>query len=186
MTWLILGLILFLLPHSLREMRLREAIAGAFPSAGAYKGAYSLFALAGLGLIIWGKSIAPFVMIWEPPFNLRYVSHFIMLPVFLLWLAGMLPGNLLRVHVRNPMLLGTVFWGVAHLWANGDLASMLLFGSFTVWALVKFLSLWPSTEPPRWRSSMVWWDCLISALALALFIGVFMFHGELFGVGLVL
>ncbi|GIT63622.1 MAG: hypothetical protein Ct9H300mP22_0220 [Gammaproteobacteria bacterium] len=77
----------------------------------------------GLGLIIWGKSIAPFVMIWEPPFELRYLSSIFMIPVFILAVAGNIPMSFLRWQLRNPMLLGVIIWGVAHLWANGDLAS---------------------------------------------------------------
>ena len=33
------------------------------------------------------------------------------------------------------MLWGTVLWAIAHLFANGDLRSLLLFGTFLVWAL---------------------------------------------------
>jgi len=186
MTVLVLGLILFLFPHTLREMGLREALAGRFPSPGAYKGVYSLITLAGLVLIIWGKSIAPFVMVWEPPFGMRYLSHFIMMPVFLLVLAGVMPMSWLRVTLRNPLLLGVTLWGAAHLWANGDLASMLLFGGFTLWGATKYFSLWGSAGMAAFEPRMLVWDIVIAGLGMVLYFTLFVFHGDLFGVGLVL
>lgn len=186
MTVLVLGLILFLLPHMSREFGLREALAGRFPSPGAYKGAYSLTALLGLALIVWGKSIAPFVMIWEPPFGLRNFSHFLMMPVFWLLLAGVLPMSGMRRSVRNPMVLGVTLWGAAHLWTNGDLASMLLFGGFTLWGAVKFVTLWGRTAVPVYKFRIVVWDIVGVVLGTAIYWAVFVFHGDLFGVGLVL
>ena len=186
MTVLILGLILFLLPHTLREFGLREALAGRFPSHGAYKGVYSLIALLGLALIIWGKSIAPFVMVWEPPFGLRNFSHFLMIPVFWLLLAGAMPMSGLRRQLRNPMVLAVTLWGAAHLWTNGDLASMLLFGGFTLWGAIKFFSLWRNTAVPAYRFRMASWDIVSGLLGLVIYWAVFIFHGDLFGVGLVL
>ena len=66
MSVLVLGLILFMAPHLLREFGLRQGLKDALPSEGAYMGLYSLVSLAGLGLIIWGKAISPFQMIWQP------------------------------------------------------------------------------------------------------------------------
>lgn len=177
------GLILFLLPHLVRELGLREPLRRRLPSEGAYKGLYSLVALAGLGLIILGKSRAPFIMIWEPPFELRYISHLLMIPAFMLVLLGNLPPSYLRRVLGHPMLLGVCLWGAAHLWANGDLASMLLFGSFTVWAAFKFIALSRSTSasarPPAWK-----WDITAVVAGLLGYVIISVFHGQLFGVGL--
>ena len=186
MTILVLGLILFFSPHMLREFGLREALAGNFPSPGAYKGAYSLTALLGLALIIWGKSIAPFVMIWEPPFGLRDYSYYLMIPVFWMLLSSYMPRSWMTCKLRNPMVLAVTLWGAAHLWTNGDLASMLLFGSFTLWGAVKYFSLWRVTEVPAFETRMWLWDIINGVLGSVIFWTVFIFHGDLFGVGLVL
>ena len=186
MALLVLGLILFFFPHSLRELGLRDSLAGRFSSPGAWKGACSLASLLGLGLIIWGKSMAPFIMIWEPPFELRRVSHFIMLPVFWMILAGVGPASWLRRNLRNPMLFGIVLWGAAHLWANGDLASMLLFGSFTLWGAIKFFSLWNLVEAPKPTRAMMYLDVVYALLGAVIYLALFVFHGDLFGVGMVL
>ena len=186
MAVLVLGLILFLFPHMLRELGLREALAGSFPSPGAYKGAYSLTALLGLALIVWGKSIAPFVMVWEPPFGLRNISYYLMFPVFWLLLASFLPMSGIRRSARNPMVLGVTLWGAAHLWTNGDLASMLLFGGFTLWGAVKFVTLWGRTAVSEYKFRIVIWDIVSGVLGMTVYWAVFVFHGDLFGVGLVL
>ena len=61
------------------------------------------------------------------------------------WLAVLLasfclaPSNLkgrIKKILRHPMLVGIVLWGTGHLFANGDLASVLLFGSFVVYSLL--------------------------------------------------
>ena len=185
MTILVLGLMLFFFPHMLREFGPREALAGKFPSVGAYRGAHSLVVLLGLALIIWGKSIAPFIMIWEPPFGLRHFSYYLMIPVFWMLLSGHMPHSWMTCKLRNPMVLAVALWGAAHLWTNGDLASMLLFGSFTLWAAVKYFSLWRITGVPAFETRMWLWDIVNGVLGSVIFWTVFVFHGDLFGVGLV-
>ncbi len=184
MGLLVTGLLLLLVPHSLRELGLRDFVASRLGSRGVYRGAVFVLAVAGLALIVWGKSQAPFVMIWQPPFELRHISNFIMYPVFWLVLAGVLPMSTARWTLRNPMALGVAVWGVAHLWANGDLASMLLFGSFAFWGAIKYLSLFRGTRLPPFRNRMLVWDAIGCTLGSVLYVSVFVFHGDLFGVGL--
>jgi uncharacterized membrane protein len=191
LTLLILGLMLFFIPHLLREMGLRQRAIAALPSESAYKGVYSLLAVSGLGLIIWGKSQADFSMMWEPIFELRYISHILMIPALILVAAGNMPMSLMRRNFRNPMLLGVTIWGLAHLWSNGDLASMLLFGGFSLWAGLKFVSRGVSAAPATreistWRQllALLKWDILAIVVGLGLFLVIFLFHGQLFGVGL--
>lgn len=183
MLLLIIGILLFLIPHLLQELGLRDRLIGALPSEGAYKGAYSLAALLGLGLIILGKGQAAFSMVWQPLFEWRVLSHVLMLPAFILLVAGNMPPSHLGATLRNPMVLGVVLWGIAHLWANGDLASMLLFGSFTVWGVVKFASLARRYEPPA-KSPSIIWDIIAVVAGLILYGLITVFHGQLFGVGL--
>lgn len=183
MPLLIIGLLLFLIPHLLRELGLRDRLIDALTSEGAYKGAYSLAALLGLGFIILGKGQATFSMVWQPLFEWRVLSHVLMLPAFILLAAGNIPPSHLGATVRNPMVLGVVLWGSAHLWANGDLASMLLFGSFTAWGVVKFASLARSYEPPA-KSPGIIWDIIAVVVGLILYGLITIFHGQLFGVGL--
>ena len=183
MPLLIIGLLLFLLPHLLRELGLRDRLIETLQSEAAYKGALSLAALLGLGLIILGKGQASFSMVWQPFFEWRVLSHVLMLPAFILLAAGNMPPSHLGASVRNPMVLGVVLWGMAHLWANGDLASVLLFGSFTVWGVVKFTSLARNYELPA-KSPRIFWDIIAVVVGLILYGLITIFHGQVFGVGL--
>jgi uncharacterized membrane protein len=45
------------------------------------------------------------------------------------------------------MLVGVKTWAVAHLISNGDLGSIVLFGSFLVWAVYDRITLKRRTDP---------------------------------------
>lgn len=182
MWLLIIGLVLFTVPHLLRELGLRDALINTLPSIGAYKGLFSLVALAGLALIIYGKSQAPFIMIWEPVYEWRYLSQVMMIPAVILVLAGNMPMSYMRRELRNPMLAGVALWGVAHLWSNGDLASMLLFGTFFLWAGCKFI-LRGLTIPAQGKKASIIWDGVALLAGLVLYALISIYHGQLFGVG---
>jgi len=179
-----LGLILFLFPHLWREFGLRPVLLRTLPSEGAYKGLYTLVSFLGLGLIIWGMGSAPFTMIFQPAFEWRWLSHLLMLPAFILVAAGNLPMSHVRMVLHHPMLLGVLLWAVAHLWANGDLASLLLFGSLGLWSAVKVFTLRHQARQPR--NPHIGWDLIALVVGLVLYGLVFTFHGQLFGVGLTL
>jgi uncharacterized membrane protein len=182
MIILIAGLVLFVGVHLLRELNLRESAINRL-GLGRYRLAYSLIAAAGFILIIWGKSSAPFVQLYQPIYELRYISHWLMIPAFILFTAGNLPTSYLRSHTLHPMLLGTAIWGSAHLWANGDLASVLLFGSFVLWSLIKVISLVKANQRPPTNASIIW-DVTAVIVGFLVYAIVLIYHGQLFGIGL--
>jgi len=49
--------------------------------------------------------------------------------------------------LRHPMLVGVKLWAVAHLIANGDLGSIILFGSVLAWAVYDRISLKRRSDP---------------------------------------
>lgn len=182
MTLLSLGILLFFFPHLWRELGLREKLQARLPSENAYKLLFSVLSLLGLVLIVIGKTRAPFEMLYEPVFGLRWISSLLMLPASILVVLGNLPTSHLKHGLRHPMLLAVALWGVAHLWANGDLASTLLFGVFTAWSLLKLFTLRHQPRPakrPRWI-----WDLIGLVIGLVLYVLIFNYHGHLFGVGL--
>ncbi|MBL0944253.1 MAG: NnrU family protein [Hydrogenophaga sp.] len=143
MTWLVLGLVLFLGIHSVSIVapRGRHAIAHRI-GEGPWKGLYTLVALAGFGLIVAGYSAArqdP-VLLWTPPTAMRHVAALLMLPVFVLLFSAYLPGRIQRA-AKHPMLVATKLWALAHLLANGNLADVVLFGAFLAWAVADRISV---------------------------------------------
>jgi uncharacterized membrane protein len=139
MLVLILGIVVFLGSHTFTTFRGARAkvIEGIGP--GAFKGLYSVVALIGFVLIVWGFAryrAEGMIPLWTPPAWGFYAA------IVLMWFAFVAlacsnpkqPGRI-RGWLRHPMLVGVKFWALAHLLANGDLGGLLLFGSFLAWAV---------------------------------------------------
>jgi uncharacterized membrane protein len=141
MTILILGLVIFLSVHSVRivaegwRTHTRHRI-----GENAWKGAYSVLSLAGFALIVWGFGLArqqP-VQLWSPPMAMRHIAALLTLVAMVLLAAANVPGNAIKARVHHPMVLGVKVWAFAHLLANGNVAHVVLFGAFFVWAVLNF------------------------------------------------
>ena len=141
MTWLILGLILFLGAHSVRMVAdawRTQAIAswGEKP----FKGVYTLISLLGFYAMVTGYAEARLqtVALWTPPIATRHISVLLMLFASVLMAAAYVPRNHLKLRMGHPMVLSVKVWALAHLLANGNLADVVLFGSFLVWSVFNF------------------------------------------------
>ncbi len=140
MTLLIIGIIVLIGIHVVPAYpELRDRLIERFGVNG-YRVLFSVVSSLGLVLLIYGFAHAPYLQVWTPPSWTRHVAMLLMLPVFILLLAAYLPGEI-KAKVRHPMLAAVKFWGLAHLIANGDLASMILFGSFLAYAVFDRIAL---------------------------------------------
>jgi uncharacterized membrane protein len=144
MLTLLLGLILFLGIHSVRiaapDWRNAQI---ASMGEGKWKGVYSLASLIGFILIIWGYSLArpEAALIYEPPVWMKHVTLTLMLFSFVFLAVSQAPAGRIKAWVRHPMLLAVKIWAVAHLLANGDAASLLLFLGILAWAVIDRISV---------------------------------------------
>ncbi|MEH2508182.1 MULTISPECIES: NnrU family protein [unclassified Bradyrhizobium] len=140
---LILGLILFFGVHTLTTQRkLRAQVISATGESG-YKIGYALASIAGLALIIWGFALyrrTGWIDLWNPPVALKHITTALMLPAVIMVVASYIRGRIYTT-LKHPMLTGIKLWAAAHLLANGDLGSILLFGSFLAWAVYDRISL---------------------------------------------
>jgi uncharacterized membrane protein len=143
MICLLLGLLLFLGTHSIRiiadDWRTRQ-----FARLGEkrWKGLYSVVALGGFALLVWGYGLtrlAP-VDLWNPPLWTRHLAVLLMLPSFVLLAAAYVPGNRIKAAIGHPMVAGAKLWALAHLLANGRLGDVVLFGAFLAWAVLSFVA----------------------------------------------
>jgi uncharacterized membrane protein len=138
-----IGLLIFLGVHSSRifaESTRKQFIAQRGEKT--WKGIYTISSLVGLGLIIWGYSLArqqP-VVLWNPPIATRHIAALLMLVSFILIASANGKNNWMRVKLHHPMLLGVKLWALSHLIANGNLADVLLFGGFLAWAVLCFIA----------------------------------------------
>src|SRR5262245_22033247 len=133
---MILGLAVFLGSHVFITVRPERAKLIARLGEGAYKGLFSLVSIIGIILIAYGFAryhATGWIEIWSPPRWTRHVTEALMWPAVIFVLAAYIPGHIKRV-LKHPMLVGVKLWALAHLIANGDLGSIILFGSFLAWA----------------------------------------------------
>ena len=141
MTLLILGLIVFLGVHSTRMCApaWREAQIARFGML-PWKAVYAIVSLLGFVLIVhaYGQTRLDPIVLWQPPVWTKHVAGLLMLASFICIAAAYVPGNALKAKVGHPMLAGVKVWGFAHLLSNGNLADVVLFGSFMVWAILEF------------------------------------------------
>lgn len=149
LTVMILGLVLFLGVHTLPARRdLRGRIISSIGEGG-YKLGFALVAVAGIALIASGFSqyrAAGMIDVWEGAVSqkalvfLKHITVALMLPATILVVAAFLRGHIYTT-LKHPMLAGVKLWAAAHLLANGDLGSIILFGSFLGWAVFDRISL---------------------------------------------
>jgi uncharacterized membrane protein len=136
--------------------RLRDAITGAI-GEGPYLG---LFSLASASVIVWLASAynaayasADNRTLYDLGVGIRHLGIPIVALAFLLGVQGLLAPNpasvrqesaaasegtvkgVLRI-TRHPFLWGVMIWAAFHLAANGDLASVIFFGTFLVLACI--------------------------------------------------
>lgn len=188
MLTLLAGLVLFLGLHSIRLFAddwrtARLARIGERK----WKGLFALGSLIGVVLIVWGFGQARMnpVVVWNWPLWTRHAASLLLLPAFVLIVAGNMPGTRMKAVLGHPMLLGTALWAFAHLLANGRLADVVLFGSFLIWSVADYIA-WRRRDRaagvvyPTGSASRDVRAILIGAMAWAVF--GFWLHGPLIGV----
>ncbi|MEL6980519.1 MAG: NnrU family protein [Pseudomonadota bacterium] len=177
MTLLLLGIALFMAPHLLSLAKpARAAVAGAI-GALPLKGAHALISILGVVLIVHGYQAAEIIPLYDPLPN-RAVPHALM-PFAFIMLAGAHMKSNLKRYVRHPMAIGVMLWAISHLAVRGDLASVLLFGAFGLYALADFIISRPAAPPvlqPRAK------DAILVIAGLIAYAAVMWAHGAVFGV----
>jgi uncharacterized membrane protein len=134
---MIIGLAVFLGAHTLVALRPQRAAVIARVGERPYRGLFSLVSLIGIILIGYGFAryrAAGYIDIWMPPRWTRHVTEALVWPAIVFVVAAYVPSQIKRV-LKHPMLVGVKLWAVAHLLSNGDLGSIILFGSVLAWAV---------------------------------------------------
>lgn len=189
MLILILGLVLFLGIHSVRifapGFRDTQVVTR---GENTWKGIYSVVALAGLVLIVWGYGIArqdP-VVFWVAPVWMSHLTALLMLFSIIFLVVSQFPAGRIKAAVKHPMLLSVKIWAPAHLLVNGDLASILLFGSFLVWAILDRIAVKKRVRAGRAVEPLpgpVKWDVASVLVGVVVYVAFVLYlHRLLFGV----
>lgn len=139
---LVLGLLIFHANHLFVTARGARAAAIARVGLPVYRVLFSLVSTVGLILIVWGFAqyrAHGWIDIWQPPAFMRHITVGLMLIAVILLTAQFIPSHI-KAWTKYPALLAIKIWAFAHLLANGDLGSILLFGSFLAWAVYARIS----------------------------------------------
>jgi uncharacterized membrane protein len=123
-----------------------------------YRGLFSLFSLLGIFWLAHAYKVADYIGTWGQLAWFKPIAGSIMFVAFLLVVLGVTTPNPTAVGgekllmadapvqgiqrvTRHPFLWGIVMWAVTHLIANGDMASLVFFGSFAIVALIGMPSI---------------------------------------------
>ena len=145
---MILGLALFIGAHAFVTRRGERAALIARIGEGPYKGLFSLIAIVSVVLIAWGFGryrATGWIDVWYPPLWTRHITVALMWIASICIVAAYSPGKI-KATLKHPMLVGVKIWAAAHLIANGDLGSIILFGSILAWAVADRISLKSRTD----------------------------------------
>ena len=141
----------FLLIHfCVSGTRLRDALTGKLGER-LYRGLFSLASLAGIAWMVYAYRRSPLVPTWGLLLGLRPAAYVLVFIAFLFAVIGILTPSATQVGMesrldpqqargivritRHPFLWGVALWAATHLIVNGDVASLILFGTLLVLAL---------------------------------------------------
>jgi len=184
---LVLGLALFLGAHVFVTLRTPRAALIKGLGEGRYKGLMALVSLAGLILIGYGFGqyrATGWIDVWSPPAWTYYITQILMWPASIFVVAAYSRGNIWRA-LKHPMLVGVKTWAAAHLISNGDLGSIVLFGSFLAWAVYDRITLKHRSDPgaPAIPAGGHRYDTIALVVGTVLYLALgFIFHPLVVGV----
>ena len=168
---LILGLVVFFGTHVF--VTFRGARASLMERLGVgYRVLFGLIAIIGVVLIVWGyghyRAAGP-IPVWSPPAFMHHITVGLMLFAVILLTAYFIPSHI-KMWTKHPMFAAIKLWAFAHLLSNGDLGSILLFGSFLAWGVYARIAakrrgdLGATAAPLGWTN-----DIILVVLGLVVF-----------------
>lgn len=188
MTYLLAGLVLFFGPHLFSAFRSRAPGSDLRTKMGygPYMGLYSLLTIAGFVLIIYGYgAMRPSAVIWIPPVWLKHANMLFQLLALPILVAAYMPAGYIKKMLKHPMLVAVKLWALGHLLANGELNSIILFGSFLAYGVIDRIAVKKRGDngPPADLKPNVMGDVLSLVIGLGVYGAIaFWLHPILFGV----
>lgn len=141
----------FLLIHfGVSGTGLRDALTGKLGDR-PYRGLFSLASIIGLAWMIYAYRHAPTVPTWGVVLGFRPAAYVLVFIAFIFAVVGVTTPNPTQVGgesklnpeaargmvriTRHPFLSGVALWAATHLVLNGDVASLILFGTLLLTAV---------------------------------------------------
>lgn len=179
MTYLMVGIVIFFGVHLVPIFSLKNTLVKRYGQK-PYMGAFALISAVGLGLMIYGKGQADFISIWQPLAWAHWIPVVVMWPISILFIWAEIPCSM-KITLRHPMLLGIAFMCISHLFANGDLASILLFASFGIYAIFTMVRQGFEKQTSQIASSTPALNILGVIVGTLLYVLVFTYHQQITG-----
>lgn len=150
-----------------------------------YRAVFSVLSVAGIVWLVGAYSRAPLVPLWSAQSWIKYVAVALVFVAFLYAVTGLQTPNptaasfesrlarddavlgIIRV-TRHPFLWGVALWSFAHLIVNGDVASLILFGSLLLLAVAGTVSI----DAKRRREFGPQWDRFAAATSNVPFVAI--------------
>lgn len=187
---MIIGLVVFFTIHLIpTNPELRKGLVARYGES-AYKIGFSIISLIAFVVIVLGYHKLQMMpgknpLLWDPPMALRHATYLLMFASIILLVAAYIPSKL-RDIVKHPMLGAIKFWAFGHLLVNGDMGSIVLFGSFLAWAIYDRISLKNREDgrgPLGDKPGTLAGDAAVIVVGAALYLGiVYWGHAALIGV----
>lgn len=184
MLFLLIGLTIFFTIHMVPwTPEMRAKMIGGMGLNG-YKILFSVVSVIGIGLAILGYAATDGpVMYATPAFGPRVA--FMLVPFALILIVGAYVGSNIKRVTPHPMAWGIGLWAFAHLMNNGEIESVILFGSLLIFALGSIISANKRGATTMSERLPIWRDVVTGVGGMALAMGVVANHGVLFGVPIV-
>lgn len=175
-------IVVFLAFYGSHMVPAQPAVRGRLTAAFGERCYLLLYASLSILLLVWligAAARAPHVTLWEYAAWQKLVPLILMLPACMLAVFGLgMSGGLslgsparhvfdpaspgIAAITRHPLLWALALWSLAHLAPNGDLAHVILFGSF---ALTALLSMVAFDRRSRRRLGALRWQEVLRATA---------------------
>ena len=185
MLVLVIGLAVFFAIHLVpSNASMRDGLVARFGLTG-YKAIFGAISLIGFALIVLGFAKLQMhpgknPQLWVPPVWTRHLAVGLMLPAIIALVAAYVPS---RIHtvLKHPMLVAIKIWALAHLLANGDLAALVLFGSFLAFAVYDRISVKRRHAPgPLGTKTGPWYnDLIVLVLGTVLYLAILLWAHQL-------
>jgi len=176
---LALAIALFGFTHLLPSLpRLKARVKGTLGRA--YLPVFITTSIVSVTLMAWLWAKSPFIPLYDPPPWGPHVTFTLMFVAFLLFGVFLYPCRL-KKKLRTPFAWVVLLWGTGHLFANGDLATVVLAGGLMIVALIMLWLAWRNDYVPEGRADpMLDYAALLTGAIL--YLGMIMAHETLIGV----
>ena len=183
MTLLVAGLVLFAGAHLYPAVfkANRDALAERL-GQNAYRGAFSVVIVISLVMLVLGWRSASPTHVYAPPLAGSVLTAVLTFVAFVLFVGAQTKTNIKR-FLRHPQMLAVILWSLAHLLANGDSRSVVLFGGMGAWAILEIVFCnrrdggWQRPDP-----SHPGWDIATVAIGAVAYVALLLLHEMLFNV----